>query len=345
MNLARRLSLSLLAIVLVLVALWMVAHALAPQADQELPETWARGPNLLSGAVTGLDPGDRVRLHLEYLPEGETSSPGEIIHRLDTANGQWQQSNLVLAPGRYRLVPEIKEYIHIPHSIILQVPKGGMIWRYTSLDFEFLHPKDAPARLGLPLCSKTGPNVPVTAVPGATPDSPPQLGSDPPSSRSDMCYANHLADVSLVPAGLQGQISGLSDAQMATLTLYALPPVLDESYGQGEPPLPNNASVYPPEVVSLAESPQILSDWSLLATLAVDNGPWGLIDPSLVGSKYLVVINAPGQIALPPAYEVVIFGGKAPGFPSGVDFTLGPELQGMPSAAERWRHAPQPADE
>jgi hypothetical protein len=56
----------------------------------------------------------------------------------------------------------------------------------------------------------------------------------------------------------------------------------------------------------------------------VGNGPWGLVDSSLVGGKYLVVASADGQAAGPPAYEVVIFAGKALGFPGGVDFAFGP---------------------
>jgi hypothetical protein len=88
--------------------------------------------------------------------------------------------------------------------------------------------------------------------------------------------------------------------------------------------------VYPPEVASLAELPEIAPDWPLTATLVVGNGPWGLVDPSLVGGKYLVVADAHGQTARPPAYEVVVFSGKAPGFPGGVDFAFGLEPQGTP---------------
>ncbi|MGD2039416.1 MAG: hypothetical protein PVH11_01230 [Anaerolineae bacterium] len=346
MNLTQRLFLSFLVIALVLVAVWVVAQALVPKRGLELSATpGTRGPNLLSGTVIGLDPGDRVRLHLEFLAGGSVDTRGEVVHRFEMANGPWQRLGLALSPGRYRLVPEIKGYVPIPHSIIFQIPKEGLVWRYTSLDFEFLHPEDAPARLGLPLCSEPGPNVPVTAVPGAKLDSPLQLGSGPPSPLSDMCYANHLAVVSLVPAGLQGQVSGLSNGQMATITLYALPPVIDESYGQGEPPPPDSTQIYPPEVASLTGPPHIPPDWTQTATLFAGNGPWGLVDPLLVGGKYLVVACAPGQTALPPAYEVVISGGKAPGFPSGVDFAFGPKPQAMSSSVEPEYPAPQTADD
>ena len=346
MNRMRRLFLSFLVIAVVLVALWVAAHALAPKPGPGLSAVpGTGGPNLLSGAVSGLDPGDRVRLHLEHLAEGGVDARGEIVHRLDTTNGHWQQSKLALSPGRYRLVPETKDYVHIPHSVVFQVPKGGLIWRYTSLDFEFLHPKDAPDRLGLPLCPESKSYVPVTAVPGGIPSPSSQLGSSPPSPPADLCYANHLAVVSLLPAGLQGQVSGLPGGQRATVTLYALPALADESYGQGEPPPSDSSQIYPPEVTSLTKPPHIVADWLPVATLTMGNGPWGLVDPSLVGGKYLVVAHAPGHITQPSAYEVVVFGGKAPGFPGGVDFAFSPDRQAGSPPIETWRLAQQPADE
>lgn len=328
MNLTERLFLSFLAIVLVLIALLLAACALAPTAGPELPSTVEDlAANLLSGTVTGLDPGDNARLQLEQLAEGGVNGRGEIVLRFDVANGHWQQPGLALNPGHYRLVPEAKDYVHVPQSIVLQVREEGIVWRYTGLNFEFLHPEDALTRLGLPLCPQLSPRIAVTAVPEGTLSPTPEPESTqpgPPAPPPAMCYANHLADVRLVPAGLQGSISGLPDGQTATITLYALPPVPDERYGQGEPPPPDSSWTYPPEVSKLAELPDIAPDWPLTATLHVGNGPWGLVDPTLVGRKYLVVAYAVGQPVEPPAYEVVIFGGKALGFPGGVDFAFGP---------------------
>lgn len=285
--------------------------------------------NLLSGAVAGLDAGDGVRLEVDRESEDGATGGEKTEYHFDAVNGRWQQPGLVLSPGRYRLVPVAEGYVHIPRSIVFQVPEERIAWRYTGLNFEFLHPSDALARLGLPLCAEEiAPEVAVTAVPEETPSPRPEpepVQSGPQITTPAICYANHLADVRLVPAGLQGRISGLPDGQMATITLYALPPVPDESYGQGEPPPPDSSLTYPPEVTRLEESPEILTDRTLTATLVVDNGPWGLVDPSLVGGKYLVVADAQGQTVTPPAYEVVIFAGKAPGFPSGVDFVFGPE--------------------
>jgi hypothetical protein len=329
MNLTKRLSLSFVAIVLASIALLLAARALVPTAGPELPSTVEDlAANLLSGTVTGLDPEDGVRLQLEHLAEGGVNGRGKIVHRFDAVNGRWQQPGLALPSGHYRLVPEAQGYVHIPHSIFFQVLEESIVWRYTDLNFEFLHPADAVARLGLPLCPElSSPVVAVTTVPEGTPSpaaQPESTAPSPPAPPPDMCYANHLADVRLVPAGLQGRISGLPGGQMATIALYALPPVPGDHYGQGEPPPTDSSWTYPPEVSQLAACPNIASGWTPTTTLLVGNGPWGLIDPSLVGSKYLVVADAPRLTVQPPAYEVVIFSGKALGLPGGVDFAFSP---------------------
>jgi serpin B len=218
-------------------------------------------------------------------------------------------------------VPEAEGYVHVPRSITFQVPEKGIIWRYQALDFRFYHPAEAVALLGLPLCpDPSSPLVPITAVPSGTPS--PTTQPDP--ALSGPCYANHLADVRLVPAGLQGHISGLPEGQMVTVSLYALPPAPDEQVGQGEPPPADGSWTYPPEVSPLAAPPVITPDGPLTATLRVGNGLWGLVDPTLAGHKYLVVAYEAGQAVDPPAYEVVVFAGKAPGFPDGIDFALMP---------------------
>lgn len=333
MKLAKWLSLALVAVGVALVATLVATRALAPiPGPDPSSATEPFSLNLLSGTVIGLDPGDSTQLLLEQLAEGQAEGNGEIAQRFNVIDGDWQQPGLALPSGHYRLVPEAEGYVHIPHSIVFQVLEESTVWRYTDLSFEFLHPADAVARLGLPLCPEpSSPVVPVTAVTEDTPSpapAPESMRPTLPAQSPGMCYANHLADVRLVPAGLQGSISGLSDGQMATITLYALPPGPGESYGQGEPPSPDSSWVYPPEVASLAEVPEIAPDWLLTAMLVVGNGPWGLVDPSLMGGKYLVVADAHGQTVWPPAYEVVVFSGKAPGFPSGVDFAFAPDPPG-----------------
>jgi len=77
LNLTKRLFLSHLAIVLALLALLLAARALAPTAGPELPSTAKDLPaNLLSGTVTGLDPGDSIRLQLEQQAEGGVEGRG-----------------------------------------------------------------------------------------------------------------------------------------------------------------------------------------------------------------------------------------------------------------------------
>jgi hypothetical protein len=329
MKLAKWFAVALAAVVLV--ASLVVTRALAPR-PRPAPTSGAEpfSPNLLSGTVTGLDDGDSVRLLLEELAEGQAEGPGEIVQHLDVVNGRWQPADLILPPRYYRLVPEAEGYVHVPRSITFQVPEKSIVWRYQALDFRFYHPADAVALLGLPLCpDPSSPMVPVTVVPPRTPTPT----TPPESTLSGPCYANHLADVRLVLAGLQGRIGSLPEGQMATLSVYVLPPVPGEQYGQGEPPLADDSWTYPPEVSPLAAPPDIAPDWPLTASLRVGNGPWGLVDPSLVGHKYLVVAHAAGQVADPPVYEVVIFGGKAPGFPNGVDFAFTPgDLEPTPVA-------------
>jgi serpin B len=326
MKLAKWLSVALAAVALALLASLVATRALAPRpgpAPSSGTETLPS--NLLSGTVTGLDDGDSVRLLLEKLSEGQAEGPGEIVQRLDVVNGRWQPADLVLPPGLYRLVPEAEGYVHVPRSITFQVPEKSIVWRYQALDFRFYHPADAVALLGLPLCPDySSPAIPVTPVPPGTPGPTPQPESTPSGGPDGPCYANYLADVRLVPAGLQGRISGLPEGQMATISIYALPPVPGEQYAQGEPPPADGSWTYPPEVSQLAALPNIAPDWPLTGTLRVGNGAWGLVDRSLVGHKYLVVAHEAGQAADPPAYEVVVFAGKAPGFPGGVDFAFTP---------------------
>ena len=314
MKSARLLPLLLPVVAVALLASWVIARALAPTSVTKVS-------NLMSGTVTGLDRGDSARMHLEKLAAGQVVGRGEVVQRFDVASGRWHRHGLALPAGYYRLVPEAEDYVHVPRSITFQVPDKGIFWRYQALDFRFIHPKNAAALLGLPLCpDDSSPVVPVTPVPEGTPGPTPEPGLVP----SGPCYANHLADARLVPAGLQGSISGLSEGQSATISLYALPPVPGEQYGEGEPPPTDSNWSYPPEVTGLEESPEIAADWPLRAMLRTGNGPWGLVDPSLVGAKYLVTASAPGLKVDPPAYEVVIFAGKAPGFPGGVDFAFGP---------------------
>ena len=193
--------------------------------------------NLLSGTVTGLDPRDCVHLRLESVGKGGVEGRGQILERFAVTNGRWQQPRRALPPGHYRLVPDAPGYVQGPHSIVLQILDERIVWRYTELDFDFLHPADAVAGLGLPLCpAPSSPVIPVTPVHDGTRSAT----SRPGSTASGRCYANHLADVRLEPAGLRGRMSGLPDGQIAAVAICALPPSPNELYGQGEPPSPDS---------------------------------------------------------------------------------------------------------
>jgi hypothetical protein len=313
----------------------------APTLDS-LSGTSQGTTNLLAGTISGLDPGDNAELRLEFVeasvwsqllptpPTGQALEPGEVVERFQVANGAWQAAGLALGPGRYRLIPEAEAYVSTRGRFTFWVPGAPIAWRYRRLDFEFLRPTDATARLGVPLCptlpAAGGVYVLPEGAPTPTPSPPPPgaaLSSAKPEAwSSGTCYAGHLGEAEILPSGLLGDISGLTPGQAATVNLYALPPEPGENYAMNEPPPPDGTWHYPPEVTPLADRPAISPDWPLTATLTLRNGVWGLVDPSLAGGKYLVVAQAAGLVAEPAAYEVVIFAGKVPGLPGHVDFTF-----------------------
>ncbi len=334
--------------ILVLITLLIIACDPAPTPVSESSSP-AEAPslNLLAGTVTGLDPKASVTLHLELWAEGPPAEHREVVVHFDVSNGRWQQAGFDLDSGRYRLTPEAKDYVNIPESIVFQVPEDGIVWRYTHLDFEFLHPNDALASFGVPLCPEPPVHGGVYVVPHGTPSPTPSHSAQPvlvgtPSWPSGTCYAGHFYDSELPLVGLQGQVVGLSTGKSATITLYVLPPLPGENYVVGPAPPDDGSWIYPSDVTDLAGPPAIAPEWSLTATLTLSNGHWGLVDPSLAGHKYLVVANATSDEAWPPAYEVVVFGGKMPGFPSSVDFSFRSEATGAPPPTGAPTAAPMP---
>ena len=89
------------------------------------------------------------------------------------------------------------------------------------------------------------------------------------------------------------------------------------------PPLrEGTTSFYPPELTCL----EVIDDpdpEKTVAVMEVQNGHWGLSDPALQGSRYLITIEAPGLRVSPAGYVAVVFGGKAPHRLHGVDFCVG----------------------
>lgn len=284
----------------------------------------------LSGAITGLEPGASANLRLERLDANQAPGQGRVINRFRVANGQWEQSNLKLGPGRYGLFPEAKGYVSLSGTRTFQIVDAGGTWYYRHIDFELLRPRDAPTRVGVPLCDKPPAHGGVFVLPEGTPTPTPTftpvITSSVPISTSTWppgtCYAGHFFAYDIGWVGLHGVVSGLPPGQVATIRIYVLPPTPGENYAIGPAPPLDRSWVYPDTLTQVTTPPTIMSEWPLTATLAVKNGPWGLLDPALVGRKYLAIAQTPRQVANPLGYKVVVFAGKVLAPTGGVDFAF-----------------------
>jgi hypothetical protein len=255
-----------------------------------------------------------------------------VIKRFHVTNGHWEQSGLKLGPGRYGLLPETKGYVSLSGTRTFQIVDAGGTWYYRHVDFELLRPRDAPARVGVPLCDKPPAHGGVFVLPAGTPTPTPtftpvitsSITISTPTWPPGTCYAGHFFAYDIGSVGLRGVVSGLPPGQVATIRLYVLPPTPGENYAIG--PAPRDQSwFYPDALTQVTTPPTIMSEWPLTATLAVNNGPWGLLDPTLVGRKYLVTAQMPRQAANPPGYKVVVFAGKVLAPTGGVDFIFSPK--------------------
>ena len=121
---------------------------------------------------------------------------------------------------------------------------------------------------------------------------------------------------------VRGQIAGIPHGVDATVRIRRLPPAPNELYIIGPPLREGTSSFYPPELTCL----EVMDDpdpEKTVAVMQVQNGRWGLSDPALQGSRYLITIEAPGLQVSPAGYVAVVFGGKAPHRLHGVDFRVG----------------------
>lgn len=333
-----RASISRLGLFSMMVALLLAGCAFSPRTQP----TTVVGTDALIGTVTGLDPGASATLRLDRLAEKQLPGAGEVVQRFQVANGFWKQGNLALTPGRYGLVSETQGYVGVPGSLTFQVP-DGITWLYVYIggqygvaQWEFLHPADAPARFGAPLCAQpspygglyVAPPAPPTATPTFAPRLPPGTLYPTPPYSPGTCYAGHFTNVDLSGQfaqsdqyGMHGHITGLV-GKNATVKIYKLPPVPGETYDRPIAPPPGYTPNYPPEVKKLSSPPSISPSSPLTATLTISNGTWGLIDPWLAGAKYIVTAESPGQMADPPGYEVVVFDGMWSSFVDKVDFAF-----------------------
>jgi hypothetical protein len=300
----------------------------------------------LGGVITGLDAGSRAPLSLELLQAGDPMQlwrqiwPGLIppfpergspVASFNVANGPWHASDLSLTAGLYILVPQAVDYVAIRKALVLVLPDKSVGFRYTDLNFEFLHPADAPSRLGVPLCASRPPSGGDYIIPPGTPSPTPTFAPPPapgtlyptPAWPAGTCYAGHFVPIAVPPAGLLGQVQGLGPGQTATITIYALSPAPQERYGVGPPPPPNGSWQLASGQGPLAVVPTLAPGSVLSATMTVGNGPWGLIDPDLRGYKYVIRATTAGDILWPKSYEIVLLTGKALGLASDVDFSTG----------------------
>lgn len=303
-------------------------------------------PHLLSGMITGLDPGARVNLRLELLQPGDTLSlftkvwpglgeqepgPGTPVARYSAMNGTWQAVDPTLKAGLYSLIPEADGYVSIPKSWVLVVPEAGAAWRYTVVDFKFLRPADAPAHLGIPLCVERPQWGGYYVIPPGTPSPTPTFAPPlPPGTLyptpvwpAGTCYAGHFYSLAVPSSGLLGRVRGLGAGETAKITIYALPPSPGEYYALGPAFPPDSGIHYATGQGALATLPTVAPNAVLTATMTVGNGPWGLIDPNLSGHKYLVIAQGLGQTLSPASYETVLLAGKDIGLSFDLDFALG----------------------
>ena len=121
---------------------------------------------------------------------------------------------------------------------------------------------------------------------------------------------------------VRGQVAGIPHGVDATVRIRRLPPAQNELYIIGPSLREGTSSFYPPELTCL----EVIDDpdpEKTVALMQVQNGRWGLSDPALQGSRYLITIEAPGLQVSPAGYVAVVFGGKAPHRLRGVDFRVG----------------------
>lgn len=314
----------------------------APPQPLERVTAWlrqARGalarPGSIAGEISGLGAGEKVTLRLVRMGPDENVERAETLDTWTEGNGPWHRDALPLRLGSYAVVPEASGYLPLPRYHAFTAPEEGIDWRYNSLDVELFRPQNTVERFGLPLCPRPGtpspdltPAVPSPqAAPTPTPPGPPAPLPDPGLPGPSVCYGGYDGVSFQMPRGVRGYVAGLPTGVTATVRIQRLPrdPALHYSIS-GPLPTPISGSLtteqkLPPELTPLADI-RALAPVETVATLEVSDGPWGLVDASLGGYPYLVTLEAPGRQAQPPGYQVVVFGGKAPGQVRGVDFTL-----------------------
>ena len=244
-------------------------------------------PGLLVGEVSGLDEGDTATIRLMNLGRSHREENGVLVDEWTLGNGPWEQRGLRLSQGTYHLVPEAEDYLPL-HSA------GGLMFEVPAEGMDWRE-----RNLGFAFFR-----------PKDASDRPLDTGTGWRPERS-----------------IGGRIAGIPDGALATVRIQRLPPVPNELYVIGGPPLPEDTPLYQPqELICLEETEEHLVPEETVAEIEVRNGRWGLSDHTLAGHRYLITLQTSDKSGISAGnagYVAVVFGGNAAHLLRGVDFYVG----------------------
>ena len=239
------------------------------------------------GEVSGLDEGDTATIRLMNLGRSHREENGVLVDEWTLGNGPWEQKGLRLSQGTYHLVPEAEGYLPL-HSA------GGLMFEVPAEGMDWRE-----RNLGFAFFRpKDASNRPLDTGIGWRPE-----------------------------RSIGGRIAGIPDGVDALVRIQRLPPVPNELYVIGGPPLPEDTPLYQPqELICLEETEDHLVPEETVAEIKVRNGRWGLSDPTLAGHRYLITLQTSDKSGISAgnaSYVAVVFGGNAAHLLRGVDFYVG----------------------
>ena len=244
-------------------------------------------PGLLVGEVSGLDEGDTATIRLMNLGRSHREENGVLVDEWTLSDGPWEQKGLRLSQGTYILVPEAEGYLPLKRI-------RGLMFEVPTEGMEWRE-RD----LGFAFFR-------------------PKDASDKPLSTGTRWIPER---------SVGGWIVGLPDGALATVRIQRLPPVPNELYVIGGPPLPEDTPLYQPqELICLEETEEHLVPEETVAEIEVRNGRWGLSDHTLAGHRYLITLQTSDKSGISAGnagYVAVVFGGNAAHLLRGVDFYVG----------------------
>ena len=260
-------------------------------------------PGLLAGEISGLDDGDESTIRLLKLGPSERLESGVLLDEWTLGNGPWKREDLRLSQGTYILVPGAERYLPVRRI-------GGLMFEVPTEGMEWRE-----RNLGFAFFR-------------------PKDASDKPLS----------SGTGWIPErSVGGWIVGLPDGVVGTVRIQRLPPVPNDLYIIGGPPLPKDTPLYVPRELTcleeLEEAEDHLVPEETVAEIEVGNGRWGLSDHALAGHRYLITLETSDESGIRvgnAGYVAVVFGGNAPHLLRGVDFYVGdaaaPSCQSAPTS-------------